>query len=104
VKVFAKTKNYTKFDSDTACMMHALSFFFLQNITFWEDKKNICVLCSNVRIQLPLDLKRRFCFRFFRENFRFNTNSNPSCVCWVGGPLVGQPDTARCFAYRYVFF
>jgi hypothetical protein len=44
VNVFAKTKNLTKFDIDTACMVHAASFFFfLHKITFWEDKKNICI-------------------------------------------------------------
>jgi hypothetical protein len=49
-EIFAKLKitescreneKLTKFDSDTTCMVNAVSFF-LHDITFWEDKKNKC--------------------------------------------------------------
>jgi hypothetical protein len=38
--------------------------FFLHNFTFWEDKKED--MCSNVRIQLPLGLKK-FRLRIFAK-------------------------------------
>jgi hypothetical protein len=43
-------------------------------LAVWEDIKRTHVhLCSHVRIQLPLGLKRKISFTHFRISFRENT-------------------------------
>jgi hypothetical protein len=53
-------------------MVHAVVIFYIT--TFWEDKKNICVLCSNVIIQLPENFRLSVFAKIFVfcENFREN--------------------------------
>jgi hypothetical protein len=79
--VFAKSKNITKFDSDTACMVGVN--FCLQNITFWKNKKNICIVIFEFRchygetkIFVFAFCAKIFAKKFFTKNGEISGNIN----------------------------